>query len=593
MRTAATALIESLTELKVRYVFVNLGSDHPAILEALSEAQQAHSYGDWPKFITCPNEMVGLAAAQGFAQVSGQMQAVLVHVDAGTLSLSGAIHNVARARIPVLILAGMSPITQSGSNGSRNEFIHYLQDTLDQRGIVRGYMKYDNEIRMGSNIQQMVYRAAQFAQSQPTGPVYLTAAREVLEQRVEEEDIRPLQPALLGTLPPNEVTEITTALARARMPIVVTSYLGRNPATVSLLVNLAEMFTLGVLEAIPGYVNFPSTHPLYQGSHWSEGLKGSVLYEADVILVIDCDVPWIQGHWGPQSDAKIYHIDCDPLKTQMGLFGIGPSKSYLVDSKCALEQLVASNTKVDNELVAVRHKRLLEYSTRRIQDIQAKEQSTSDSITPEFLISRVRELVLKKYDSTVLSEGISNYRPIVNGIMCDQPGQYFTSNATSLGWHGGASIGAKLAAPSKTVIAMAGDGSYLFSIPLVPPLCFTNLFLIFFSSTVHWMSKHYHAPFLTIIFNNRGWKSPMLSALACYGNGSVSKTEPDDLNITFDPPPDHAQVAVAAGAGYGRTVKKASEIDDAINEAIKVVHGGRSAVLDVWLPKFNVNHKVG
>ncbi len=79
----------------------------------------------------------------------------------------------------------MSPATLEGeARGSRNEFIHWLQDVFDQRGLVRGYMRYDNEIRVGANVKQIVHRAMQFATSDPMGPVYLAAAREVMEQEI-------------------------------------------------------------------------------------------------------------------------------------------------------------------------------------------------------------------------------------------------------------------------------------------------------------------------------------------------------------------------------------------------------------------------
>ena len=82
--------------------------------------------------------------------MSGHAQAVIVHVDCGTQALAGALHNAARGRVPVFIFAGLSPATQEGeATGSRNEFIHWLQDVADQRGIVRQYVKYENEIRTG------------------------------------------------------------------------------------------------------------------------------------------------------------------------------------------------------------------------------------------------------------------------------------------------------------------------------------------------------------------------------------------------------------------------------------------------------------
>src|SRR5262249_47007352 len=150
------------TAAGISYLFANFGSDHPAVLEALAAA--ASTGRTVPAVITCPQEMVALSAAQGFAQVTGRAQAVLVHVDAGPQRLGGASHNAARARVPVLILAGASPFTQEGElPGSRNEHIHWLQDVFDQRGIVRNYVKYENEIRTGRNIAQIVHRALQIA----------------------------------------------------------------------------------------------------------------------------------------------------------------------------------------------------------------------------------------------------------------------------------------------------------------------------------------------------------------------------------------------------------------------------------------------
>jgi len=156
MYSTATALLEALHEAGVSYLFANFGSDHPPILESIAEARATGRR--IPAVITCPNEMVALSAAHGYAQITGRGQAVLVHVDVGTQTLAGALHNASRCRVPVLIFSGAVPFTQQGElPGSRNEFIHWLQDVFDQRGIVRGYVKYDNEIRSGRNIKLIFY----------------------------------------------------------------------------------------------------------------------------------------------------------------------------------------------------------------------------------------------------------------------------------------------------------------------------------------------------------------------------------------------------------------------------------------------------
>jgi acetolactate synthase-1/2/3 large subunit len=117
------------------------------------------------------------------------------------------------------------------------------------------------------------------------------------------------------------------------------------------------------------------------------------------------------------------------------------------------------------------------------------------------------------------------------------------------------------------VISLTGDGSYLFSIP----------------SVVHWMARRYDTPFLQIIYDNGGWKSPRLSMLALHPAGHGSKAE--DVGVRFTPPPDHAAIAAAAGGAFARTVSHAGELEAALEAALDAVHRERrAAVLDVKLP---------
>ena len=99
MYTASMAFLEALVDAGVSYLFVNLGSDHPAMVESLAEAA-ATGKTQCRRSITCPNEMVALSCAHGYAQVSGKAQAVLVHVECGTQAMAGAIHNASRCRVP-------------------------------------------------------------------------------------------------------------------------------------------------------------------------------------------------------------------------------------------------------------------------------------------------------------------------------------------------------------------------------------------------------------------------------------------------------------------------------------------------------------
>jgi acetolactate synthase-1/2/3 large subunit len=96
------------------------------------------------------------------------------------------------------------------------------------------------------------------------------------------------------------------------------------------------------------------------------------------------------------------------------------------------------------------------------------------------------------------------------------------------------------------------------------------------------MARRYETPFLQIIFNNRGWKSPKLSALAVHPQGHAARA--NRLDTSFDPPADYVGIAEAAGGAWGRQLRDPADIDDAISQALRVVREEkRCAVLDVWL----------
>lgn len=290
--TASDAFFESLIEFGIRHVFVNLGSDHPSIIEAITKGQ-IEKKDTFPRIITCPNEMVALSMADGYARLTGKPQCVIVHVDVGTQGLGAAVHNASCGRAPVLIFAGLSPYTCEGElKGSRGEYIHWIQDVPDQKQIVGQYCRYTGEVKRGVNVKQMVGRALQFALSAPQGPVYLVGSREAMEEEIPEYSLKVEHwgPVGAGALPESAVAVISKALVDAREPLIVTGYSGRNHAAVGEFVKLTDMVKgIRVLDTGGSDMCFPSDHRASVGLRY--GVDDSVK-TADVILVIDCDVPW-------------------------------------------------------------------------------------------------------------------------------------------------------------------------------------------------------------------------------------------------------------------------------------------------------------
>jgi acetolactate synthase-1/2/3 large subunit len=570
--TTSTAFLEALAEAGVAYLFANLGSDHPGLLEAMAQARAEGRADTLPKIIVCPHETVALSAAHAYAMVTGEPQAVAVHVDAGTQSLGGAVNNAMRGRVPVLIFAGMTPFTQNGElPGGRNEFIHWIQDVRDQRGILRNYVKHDNEIHTGKNVKQLVHRALQLARSEPAGPVYLVGAREVMEE--------PLDPytgdfSLYGAMAPAALTpevtaEIATALAGARHPLIVTSYLGRDPSAVASLVELAELLAIPVIEAMAYHVNFPYDNPLHGGFQYHSVSQNPVLAEADVVLVIDSDVPWIQAVNRPSPGAAIYYVDVDPLKSQMQMWHVPARRFAHANSKVAVQQIarfVRDNDLADPAAVSERRAAAVARHRRALAGQEAAEQPKDGVITGEYLTACVRRL-LEAEDALIVTEVVTNSRVVAEHLRPSRPGSVLHHGGGSLGWAAGAAVGAKLACPERTVVSLTGDGSFLLSVP----------------SSALWVQRRYGTPALTIIYDNRGWAGPKFSTLQVHPDGAAAAA--DDFHTSFEPEVDLPGVALAAGAGFGATVSDPDELPQVLKDALAAVHGGRSAVVSVHLPR--------
>ncbi|KAJ5745978.1 Thiamine pyrophosphate enzyme C-terminal TPP-binding [Penicillium odoratum] len=566
--SAAEGFFEALSEAGVTYCFVNLGSDHPAMLEAMIKAKQK-KVAKFPNIITCPSELVALSAALGFAQVTGKPQCVVVHVDCGTLALGQSIHNASVGRVPVLCFAGLSPFTQRGELlGSRTEFIHWLQDVPDQASILRQYCRYSGEIKSGRNIKEMVNRALQISLSDPKGPTYLMAAREVLEEKVdkkflEEENLNPIAPS---ALPESDVQLIANALINADRPLVITSYLGRNPRTPPLLESLCDKLPFGVVEMVGSDVCIRSNHPAYLGVTVT---THPAVLEADVILILDCDVPWIPTAGKPRKGTKVFHLDVDPLKQQMPLFSINAVRRLKVSCEIALRQLnsyVDAQTLGSPRYIEAFETREKNYNEWRLALCNLEKPLDNGIVTVPRLAWTLRQQLPE--DTVYVLEAVTNAGAIIHHLNLVKPGSLVGSGAGGLGWGGGAALGVKLAKPESFICAIVGDGTYLFSQ----------------MESVYWIARRYDIPFLLIVLNNGGWNAPKVSALLVHEDGLSSKSNRRDLNLSFEPSPDYPGIAAAAGGAWGATVKALDELGPAIREAKDVVVGGRCAVVEVAVP---------
>ncbi|KAI1177943.1 putative thiamine pyrophosphate enzyme [Nemania sp. FL0916] len=597
--TTAFALFEGLWEAGITHCFVNVGSDHPPIIEAIVKGKRERP-DRWPKMITCPSEIIAISMADGYARVTGRPQAVLVHVDVGTQALGQGVHNASVGRVPIFIFSGLCPYTESGEViGSRTEYMHWLQDAPDQKSIVRQYCRYTGEVRSGLNVKQTIGRALQFASSTPKGPVYVAGAREVLAETIKPYSLRQEQwvPTGPSALPLDALRVISKALVEAERPLIITGYSGRDRRTPDLLVALADLIPgIRVHDTGGSDVCFPFSHPASEGSRFS---MHDCTKDADMIFLLDCDVPWIPSRNPPPENAKIYHVDVDPLNQQIPVSFFPAHGRWKADSYTALTQLVdyirsdASLTvRLKDPKYAARGAARASVHQKTLAHLASQVRSEDGDTLDPHNIGNILKNCLPD-STTFVVEAVTAAQIISDQVQPDRPGSWINCGGTGIGWSNGAALGVKMAlsdtdggsghnVPS-LVCQIVGDGSFMCAAP----------------SSALWVASKYKIPILTVVLNNGGWKAPRNSTQLVYPEGLNTSASDDEINISFRPTPNYAALAEAAAGSetgwnnklespeswmHGLRVKTVGELKEGLRLArSRVGQDGKGMLIEVLM----------
>ena len=168
VETVAQAYLELLRDRGIDCFFANAGTDFASIVDAF--ARVAAEGKTAPRPIAVPHEFVAVSMAHGYYLVTGRPQVVMVHVTVGTANGAGAVINASRTQVPVLFTAGRTPITEEGGlPGARDTHIHWAQESFDQAGMLREYVKWDYELRHAGQLEAVVDRALELAMAEPRG----------------------------------------------------------------------------------------------------------------------------------------------------------------------------------------------------------------------------------------------------------------------------------------------------------------------------------------------------------------------------------------------------------------------------------------
>ena len=556
-RSVAAAYLALLADRGVDYLFGNAGTDFAPLIEAYAEAAQAGIAVPRPMLAT--HENLAVAMAHGYAMVSRRIPAVMAHVSVGTANMICAAMNASRENVAILLTAGRSPLTETGLPGSRDGYIHWAQEMYDQAGMIREIVKWDYELRAGQPVAPLVDRALDIAMSEPRGPVYLTLPREVIAAPMPH--AAPAPPRLNAAAPAapdaSAIAAAARLIAKAQRPLIVTANAGRDPAAFSALAQFAERFAIPVIQHRPRYLSLPSSHSMNLGFDPSP-----LVPKADVILVLESDVPWLPGRTAPDPACKVVQCGLDPLFSRYPIRGFPCDVAITGSTAATLAALTAALADgLDGQATELRRRWAADERAALIARWKAAldaaaHKNLADPAWVSHCIDRAKDP-----GSIVINE----YTLFLEHCAFEHPDLYFgSSSASGLGWGAGAALGAKLARPGRPVIAVVGDGAYMFSNP----------------AAVHHAAALHELPVLFVVMNNGMWGAVERSTRAMYPDGRAARSN-DPPFVRLKNLPAFERICEAAG-GYGERVDDPAALPAALDRAMAVVtNERRQALLNV------------
>ncbi|MFZ1061068.1 MAG: thiamine pyrophosphate-binding protein, partial [Candidatus Rokuibacteriota bacterium] len=301
---AAQVLMEILRAEGVRYLFGNPGTTELTFLDALPDSGL--------EYILALQEATAVAAADGYAQASGTVGVVNLHVAPGVANGLSILHSASRAKTPLIVTAGQQD----------SRFL--FQDPIlagDLVQLTEQFTKWSYEIRRADEAPAALRRALTLAKTPPTGPVFLSLPMDLVTQAVEDSGA-PNAPVATRTLPdPAALSVAAATLARAKAPLIVAGDGVARSDAVRELVGLAELIGARVYgEPVYRRTNFPGDHPLWRGGLFpsAPGAR-KALSDADCALIVGASVfTWFTYAPGEPFSPGLMVIQLDDDPREIG-----------------------------------------------------------------------------------------------------------------------------------------------------------------------------------------------------------------------------------------------------------------------------------
>ena len=529
--TGAQALMKCLIEQGVETIF---GFPGGAVIDIYDELLKCKEINH----VLVRHEQAAVHAADAYARVRGEVGVALVTSGPGATNTVTGIASAYCDSIPIVVFTGQVPTPLIGNDAFQE---------VDIVGITRPCTKHNYLVKNIEDLVPTIREAFHIARTGRPGPVLVDLPKNIVAGSLSFPEAKPIKMRTYRPTyepHPGQIEKVCKAILKAKKPVI---YAGGGVIASNAneeLTELAHSLTMPVTMTLMGLGGFPGTDSLSMGMLGMHGTYYSNMAVADSDLLIAVGARFDDRVTGKLDafapHAKIIHIDIDPSSISKNVKVDIP---VVADCKNALASINAwfkRSSEFNREEITASRQPWLD----QIKEWKTKHPlgyvKETDVIKPQFVVQKLHELT--RGEAIITTEVGQNQMWAAQFYLFNRPRSFMTSGGLGvMGYGFPAAIGAQMAAPDRTVIDIAGDGSIQMNIQELAT------------------ARQYRCPVKIAILNNnylgmvRQWQE-------LFYNKQYAHT---GLEVA----PDFVALAQAYGA-VGLRATKPSEVEPVIKEAL-------------------------
>jgi len=441
--TGSQAVVRSLAREGVEVVFALPGAQIMGIFDALYDQPNI-------RVITVRHEQTTTFMADGYARVKGKPGVALVVPGPGVQNASAGLTTAYSASSPVLLLAGQ---IESAMIGKDKGALHEINDQLD---IVRPVTKWCRRVLSVREIPGAIHEAIGQMKTGRPRPTEVEIPPDILASSADVELLKPEDYPRLAPVR-DQVRRAAELLLSARKPLIWAGGGVILADACKELTALAETLGAPVATTAEGKGAVPEDHPLAVGATY-QGMGGpaGAAPKADVLLAVGTRFSrQMTGGTKPNASQIMIQIDVDPEVIGRNF----PAKiAIAADAKMALKELLDEISKKDG----LRPR----WTVTELDEIRADNWRELENLAPTQcgIVARIRKSL---DDDAIIVSGVTNIGYWSHfAFQVKKPRTYLTASySATLGFAFPTALGAKVAAPDKTVVSLSGDGGFMYALP--------------------------------------------------------------------------------------------------------------------------------